>query len=109
MSKAPKKPAHNKAVEALVYADCKRKNIPTAELQALARADEALRVAYKRRNRDLDPQLVWHGKDDHDPSDLVVIAPLLYIKEKLHLNAPTDDLLRQTREQQHETGEMMAL
>ena len=23
-------------------------------------------VAYQRRNRDLDPQLVWRGKDEQD-------------------------------------------
>lgn len=31
------------------------------------------------RNRDLDPQLVWGGKDEQDRSDLVVHAPPLYI------------------------------
>ena len=29
-----------------------------------------LRVAYQRRNRDLDPQLVWRGKDEQDQADL---------------------------------------
>ena len=41
------------------------------------------RVAYERRNRDLDPQLVWRGKDEQDWSDLVVHAPPLYIQEKI--------------------------
>ena len=36
-----------------------------------------MRVAYERRNRDLDPQLVWRGKDERDWSDLVVHAPPL--------------------------------
>jgi adenine-specific DNA-methyltransferase len=43
-----------------------------------------VRVAYQRRNRDLDPQLVWRGKDDQDWSDLVVHAPPLFIQEKIH-------------------------
>ena len=34
-----------------------------------------IQVAYERRNRDLDPQLVWRGKDVADWSDLVVEAP----------------------------------
>ncbi|MCY4377283.1 MAG: hypothetical protein OXC31_26285 [Spirochaetaceae bacterium] len=34
-----------------------------------------IQVAYQRRNRDLDPQLVWRGKDGQDWSDLVVQAP----------------------------------
>ena len=42
-----------------------------------------IRVAYQRRNRDLDPQLVWRGKDEQDWSDLVVQAsspgPKLYL------------------------------
>ena len=41
----------------------------------------AVAVAYERRNRDLDPQLVWRGKDTQDLSDLVVNAPPLYIQE----------------------------
>ena len=34
-----------------------------------------IEVAYERRNRNLDPQLVWRGKDDQDQRDLVVQAP----------------------------------
>ena len=43
-----------------------------------------IQVAYQRRNRDLDPQLVWRGKDHQDWSDLVVQAPPLFIQEKVH-------------------------
>ena len=56
-----------------------------------------MRVAYERRNRDLDPQLVWRGKDEQDWSDLVVQAPPLYIQEKVHPKVLIDDLLRQPR------------
>ena len=55
-------------------------------------------VAYERRNRDLDPQLVWRGKDEQDWSDLVVQAPPLYIQEKVHPKVLIDDLLRQTQQ-----------
>jgi len=65
-------------------------------------------VAYERRNRDLDPQLVWRGKDDQDWSDLVVHAPPLYIQEKVHPKALVDDLLRETREREHEAGQTTA-
>ena len=44
--------------------------------------------------RDLDPQLVWRGKDEQDWSDLVVHAPPLYIQEKVHPKVLIDDLLR---------------
>ncbi len=105
--KAPKSPPANKAVEALTYPESRRKNIPTAEYQAmLAKADEQIRVAYERRNRDLDPQLVWRGKDEQDAGDLVVNAPPLYIQEKVHPKALVDDLLRQTREAKHDKGEI---
>ena len=55
-------------------------------------------VAYAHRNRDLDPQLVWRGKDEQDLSDLVVQAPPLYIQEKVHPKALIDDLLRHSRQ-----------
>jgi predicted nuclease of restriction endonuclease-like (RecB) superfamily len=47
---------------------------------------------------DLDPQLVWRGKDEQDWSDLVVHAPPLYIQEKVHPKVLIDDLRKQTRE-----------
>ena len=80
----------------------KRKNIPTAEYQSVmqTRSRSPIRVAYERRNRDLDPQLVWRGKDEQDWSDLVVHAPPLYIQEKVHPKVLIDDLLRQTRGEQ---------
>jgi len=94
-----------KTVEAIRHDEATRKNIPTAEYQSVMREAEkdAIRVAYERRNRDLDPQLVWRGKDEQDWSDLVVQAPPLYIQEKVHPKVLIDDLMRQTREQE-ETG-----
>ena len=69
----------------------------------MAEEDKApIRVAYERRNRDLDPQLVWRGKDEQDAADLVVQAPPLYIQEKVHPKVLIDDLLRQTRERREE-------
>ena len=55
-------------IDAIRHEDATRKNIPTAELQSVMRRDEQspIRVAYARRNRDLDPQLVWRGKDAQD-------------------------------------------
>lgn len=97
MAKVTKeKPA--KTVETLTHDEASRKNIPTAEYQSVMRTDEQapVRVAYERRNRDLDPQLVWRGKDEQDWSDLVVPAPPLYIQEKVHPKVLIDDLRRQT-------------
>src|SRR5919206_3553848 len=88
-----------KTVETLVHDEATRKNIPTAEYQSVLQREQEspVRVAYERRNRDLDPQLVWRGKDEQDWSDLVVQAPPLYIQEKVHPKALIDDLLRQSK------------
>ncbi|MDP3512809.1 MAG: site-specific DNA-methyltransferase [Sulfuritalea sp.] len=104
-----KKPAPKLTVEALKHDEATRKNIPTAEYQSVMQKEEQspIRVALKRgvagldaekrgRNRDLDPQLVWRGKDEQDWSDLVVHAPPLYIQEKVHPKVLIDDLKRQS-------------
>ncbi|MBH2019874.1 MAG: site-specific DNA-methyltransferase [Burkholderiales bacterium] len=96
-TKTPKAPL---SVETLKHEDATRKNIPTAEYQSLMAKDEQkpVRVEYERqhRNRDLDPQLVWRGKDEQDWSNLIVQAPPLYIQEKVHPKVLIDDLKRQT-------------
>jgi len=83
-------------VETLTHEEAGRPNIPTAEYQALLKDDEQhpIEVAFERRNPDLDPQLVWRGKDPRDWSDLVTTAPPLYIQEKVHPKALIDDLRR---------------
>ena len=88
-----------KTIETITHDEASRKNIPTAEYQSIMAKDEqnAVRVAYERRNRDLDPQLVWRGKDEQDWSDLIVHAPPLYIQEKIHPKVLIDDLIRQTK------------
>jgi len=104
--KPAKSPAEGKQVEAFQHRSASRKNIPNAEHQAVLREEEKspVQVAYQRRNRDLDPQLVWRGKDAQDWSDLVVQAPPLYVQEKVHPKALIDDLRRGSREREHEAG-----
>ena len=98
MAKKDSKQKQKKKVETLTHDKAKRRNIPTAEFQSVMRVDEQspIRVAYERRNRDLDPQLVWRGKDEQDWSDLVVHAPPLYIQEKVQPKVLIDDLRRRT-------------
>ena len=126
MTKKPKTPL---SVEAIKHDDATRKNIPTAEYQSVLAQDERspVRVAYGRpssaladekekRSRDLDPQLVWRGKDEQDWSDLVVHAPPLYIQEKVKPKALIEDLRRQSerrrtlegRQQQGSMDDMFA-
>ena len=92
-----KKPAKKKSIESISHKEASRKNIPTAEYQSIMQKGDMtpLQVAYQRRNRDLDPQLVWRGKDEQDWSDLVVQAPPLYIQEKVHPKVLIDDLKRE--------------
>ncbi len=93
-----------KSVETLTHGEESRRNIPTVEYHPVLSEEEKapIRVAFERRNRDLDPQLVWRGKDEQDAADLVVQAPPLYIQEKLHPKVLIDDLLRQTKERREE-------
>jgi adenine-specific DNA-methyltransferase len=100
-----KKTAATKSVETIKHDEAKRKNIPSAEQQSILQREieQPCQVRYPR-NTDLDPQLVWRGKDEQDWSDLVVHAPPLYIQEKVHPKALIDDLLRQTKERQHDEG-----
>ena len=100
-----------KTVETLTHEEASRKNIPTAEFQSVMRKDEQtpIRVSYARRNRDLDPQLVWRGKDEQDWSDLVTHAPPLYIQEKVHPKVLIDDLLRRSKADQEATADQINL
>lgn len=114
-----------KSIEQITHSEATRKNIPTVEHQSVMQHHEQapVKVAYpranrqwleelcalhdagkaspefqQRLNRDLDPQLIWRGKDQQDWSDLVVNAPPLYIQEKVKPKALIDDLRRQTEE-----------
>src|SRR5438067_10216069 len=101
-------PRRDISVEALRHKD-KRRNIPTAELEPVMDEKDTtpIRLAYERRNRDLDPQLVWRGKDEQDWSDLIVQAPPLYIQEKVHPKVLIDDLLRQSKQRREEASPPM--
>jgi adenine-specific DNA-methyltransferase len=100
-----KKRSTPKSVEVLKHDEAKRRNIPTAEFQSVLEKEQQdpKKVRYPR-NTDLDPQLMWRGKDEQDWSDLVVHAPPLYIQEKVHPKALIDDLLRSTKEREHDSG-----
>ena len=98
MAQTTSKQKEKKKIVTLTHEKASRKNIPTAEFQSVMRTEDQnpIRVAYERRNRDLDPQLVWRGKDDRDWSDLVVSASPIYIQEKVHPKVLIDDLQRRS-------------
>ena len=91
-----------KSVEAVKHTD-KRANIPTEELRDFVVSDESApqTVTYEgllyARDRSLDPQLVWKGKDEQDQHPLEVPAVPIYIQEKIHPQAIIEDLRSESR------------
>ena len=86
-----------KDVIAITHPDDARRNIPTAEMEPVLSEEQRqpIHLAYERRNRDLDPQLVWRGKDEQDAAGiLTVAAPPLFTQEKVHPKVLVDDLMR---------------
>jgi adenine-specific DNA-methyltransferase len=70
-----------------------RTNIPTEELRDFVAEDEAApKTMPYPRNPDLDPQLVWKGKDEQDSADLAVPVVPVYIQEKIHPQAIIEDV-----------------
>ena len=96
-------------VEILKHDAARRKNIPTAEFESVMRDEDKtpVQISYERRNRDLDPQLVWRAKDEQDWSDLIVAAPPLYIQEKVHPKVIIDDLKRESKRRADEASPPM--
>ena len=86
-------------VMTITHLDDARRNIATAEMEPVMDNTDLrpIHVGYARRNRDLDPQLVWRGKDEQDMEDLIVAAPPLFIQEKVHPKVLVDDLMRLSR------------
>lgn len=87
------------------HEEAKRTNIPTAEHESVMKEKDKhpIQVAFERRKPDLDPQLIWRGKDSANWSDLVVNAPPLYIQEKVHPKVLINDLKNRTQARQEET------
>lgn len=114
-----KKPKAKKAVKALSHKGAKRKNNPTAEHEELVGIQEAMPVPveHERRNNpddtpalyerdeDLDPQLVWMGKDEEDREALAVDAVPIYIQEHIHPKAMIEDIRRQASQGKTEDEE----
>jgi adenine-specific DNA-methyltransferase len=81
-------------IDAVRHKD-KRKNIPTEELRDFVREEEQRpQTILYPRDPDLDPQLVWKGKDEDDARPLEVPAVPVYIQEKIHPQAIIEDFRR---------------
>src|SRR5438874_10826954 len=85
-------PVNPKRVEAIVHNE-KRPNLPTADAQEFVAPEiEAPKKLLYQRRAELDPQLVWRGKDEQDRADLEVDAPPIYIQEKIDPRVLIDNL-----------------
>lgn len=96
----PTKPKGLTEVTAYDHDDTRR-NIPTADAATTFydEAGDTLPPLRYPRNPDLDPQLVWKGKDAQDGEDLVVDAPPIYIQEKVVPRALIENLRKQSKAQ----------
>ena len=118
MARQPKQP---KRVKTLSHKNVTRPNNPTAEMEGLVRKEEAdpKRVDHARRNNpddkpelygrneDLDPQLVWLGKDEEDREPLSVDSLPIYVQEHIHPKAIVEDIHRLAQQGRVEAGEEM--
>ena len=72
-----------------------RTNLPSAEDATTMSADDRRAIPfYYKRNHDLDPQLVWRGKDTENDAPLEVMAPPIYVQERIRPKAIVGDLRR---------------
>ncbi len=104
---AKKKPTNSPAtpIAAVKHAET-RKNIPTEELRGFVPADDPARppAALYPRNADLDPQLVWKGKDEQDAAPLEAPVVPIYIQEKVHPQAIIEDFRSSVASKSHEAA-----
>jgi adenine-specific DNA-methyltransferase len=84
---AKKKPAASSVpVDAHKHVADTRPNIPTRETAAFA-TDDGPQKFVANRDRSLDPQLVWKGKDQQDAKPLEVPAVPIHVQEKIQPQA----------------------
>jgi adenine-specific DNA-methyltransferase len=95
-----------KDIESLRHREARRKHIPTTELESLVSEEERTpKVIRYKRNTDLDPQLVWRGKDEQDAEDLTIDAVPIYIQEKIKPEQIISDLKRRSEAIRRERAE----
>jgi adenine-specific DNA-methyltransferase len=96
---AKKKPVAKSAavpVAAHKHVADRRPNIPTRETAAFA-FEDGPPLFVVNRDRSLDPQLVWKGKDEQDAKPLDVPAVSIHVQEKVHPQAIVENVLARAR------------
>jgi adenine-specific DNA-methyltransferase len=92
-------PAETVQVDAHKHIADTRPNIPTRETAAFAE-DAGPQKFVANRDRSLDPQLVWKGKDEQDAKPLEVPAVPIHVHEKVHPLAVAEDVKRWAKQGQ---------
>lgn len=89
----PKKPLAPKDVSSTAHDD-RRLNIPTADLADFVGEEHRLNPPGRyERDRTLDPQLVWAGKDEQDLAEYLSVTTVpIYIQEKIQPQALIENL-----------------
>ena len=100
---AKTKKTTTKKIAAIKHSKQSRPNIPTAEMEELMAEEEKqpLQVEYPR-NKDLDPQLLWTGKDKENQENLILEAMPIYTQEKIQPQVIIDDLRRQAAQRKQQ-------
>lgn len=88
-------------MDSLKHTTATRTNIPTEELRDFVAEDEAAPKTMRYpRDPDLDPQLVWKGKDEQDSADLEVPVVPIYRQEHIHPQALIEDVRASAKKSQ---------
>ena len=86
MAKSKKPAEKSVSVETHKHVADTRSNIPTRETAAFAKENGAQPFVV-HRDRSLDPQLVWKGKDEQDAKPLELPTVPIHVQEKIHPQA----------------------
>lgn len=113
-NKAAANPVSVEGARAITH-DETRVNIPTADALDLVteEVEEIKTVTYPRvpwlpaeqRDRALDPQLVWTGKDEADRSDLEVVAPPIFRQELIEPQYLVNQLIAESKRRKLEAAD----
>lgn len=105
MAKKKSAAAASVPVESLKHPTDTRPNIPTRETAAFA-GDDGPQKFVVNRDRSLDPQLVWKGKDEQDAKPLDVPAVPIHVQEKIDPLAIVRDVRRRATGEAAPTGQL---
>lgn len=80
------------SVEAVTHHETRVNNPPIEMIGFMEEEEQKPKTMRYPRNTELDPQLVWRGKDEQDNSDLAVPIVPIYLQEKIEPRAIIEDL-----------------